>query len=322
MTTPACRPIPLSDWLKRSGRLLWPMYSRWRSAICVPTACAFWLWVIRLSWVINCSNTATCSQLISPFLSEHGQNMILRLGKLHITINWLVLLCFISSLGMFISLAFWQLDRAEEKRAMAQALEQRAMADPLPLEQAEQTALFGNQSRVVVQGEYETSISFLVTFQFYRGQAGFEVVTPFRLSDGSLALVSRGWLAPADDGGEPQVPEVSGLQSVVAEVYLPDEEIPPATVTDQSWPVSLSRLNVAQAGRLLGEPVYPYLLRLEADQPGVLARHWQAPSVSTRTHIGYAIQWFVITIVVSILALMYASNILELWRQRRHGQPG
>lgn len=248
--------------------------------------------------------------------------MILRLGKLHITINWLVLLCFISSLGMFISLAFWQLDRAEEKRAMAQALEQRAVADPLPLEQAEQTALFGNQSRVVVQGEYETSISFLVTFQFYRGQAGFEVVTPFRLSDGSLALVSRGWLAPADDGGEPQVPEVSGLQSVVAEVYLPDEEIPPATVTDQSWPVSLSRLNVEQAGRLLGEPVYPYLLRLEADQPGVLARHWQAPSVSTRTHIGYAIQWFVITIVVSILALLYASNILELWRQRRLSQPG
>ena len=56
--------------------------------------------------------------------------MTLRLGPLAIQINWLVLLCFFSSLGMFVSLAFWQLDRAAEKRALLNGLEQRAELAP------------------------------------------------------------------------------------------------------------------------------------------------------------------------------------------------
>jgi len=242
--------------------------------------------------------------------------MELKLGKLTIQINWLVLLCFLSSMGMFISLAAWQLDRAEQKRQLADALEARASMAAVPLMEAEQHPLFGDQFKVAVTGHFENSIPFLKTFQFYRGQAGLEVITPFRLNNGSLVLISRGWIAGNSEGGIPQIPPVDGQQTVVAVVAVPDQEIPPVEVNTTSWPVSLSRLNVSQAERLLGEPVYPYVLRLESEQPGVLARHWPEPRVSTRTHIGYAIQWTLIAVVVALAALLLSSNALTLWRNR------
>lgn len=243
--------------------------------------------------------------------------MILKLGQLQIKINWLVFVCLLSSLGMFISLGFWQLDRAAEKRDMADALQRRAQAAALPLQQAESASDFGNTSPVQLDGYYENEIPFLVSFQFWRGQAGFELITPFRTRDGGLVLLSRGWIAPATDRELPEIPPVVGEQTVIARVHLPEVEVPPAEVTSRSWPVLLSRFNIEQAGRLLGESVYPYVLRLEADQPGVQSRHWQPPSISTRTHIAYAVQWFSIAAVVLIASFLYSSNFISLWRRRR-----
>jgi surfeit locus 1 family protein len=257
------------------------------------------------------------NRLIFLFLSERRCNMLIRLGRLKLQINWLILLCFCSSLGMFVSLGFWQLDRAAEKRALATSLQTRARADALPLRQAERSDDFGSMSRVLLNGEYDNEVSFLLTFQFFQGQPGYEVLTPFRSDDGSLLLVSRGWLSSAAGSALPAIPEVEGRHQIQAQIYIPDLEVPAATVSDNSWPLRLSRLNVPQAGRLLGEPLYPHVLRLEAGQPGVLSRHWQPVRVSTRTHIAYALQWFGIALLVSVAALLYASNILELIKGRR-----
>lgn len=254
----------------------------------------------------------------------------MRIGQLTIKIQWLVLICLLSTLGMLISLGLWQLERAAEKRALAFDLQLRASAVPVTLHEAQQSPLFGDQMRVYVQGRFEQDAPFLIPFQFYRGRAGYEVIMPLRLSDGTLALVSRGWLAPAnevvtvgsDESGS-QLPEIPLIEDSgearqwVAQLVVPAVEVPPATVVDSQWPVRVARLNMEQAGRLLGEPVYPYLLRLEAGQPGVLARHWSVPSVSTRTHTAYAVQWFVMALMVAIAALFMSSNLAQLLKGRR-----
>src|SRR5690554_1403612 len=246
----------------------------------------------------------------------------MQIGQLTIKIQWLVLICLISTLGMFTSLGLWQLERADEKRALARDLQLRASAAPVSLHEAQQSPQFGDQMRVFAQGYIEQDAPFLIPFQFYRGQAGYEVIMPLRLSDGTLALVSRGWLAPGHEvvtaGGDgagsqlPEIPLVEGsgeARQWAAQLVVPAAEVVPATVVDSQWPVRLARLNTEQAGRLLGEPVYPYLLRLEAGQPGVLTRHWSMPSVSTRSHTAYAVQWFVIALLVATAALFMSSNL-------------
>jgi surfeit locus 1 family protein len=168
-------------------------------------------------------------------------------------------------------------------------------------------------TRVSISGEYQNEISFLVPFQFFQGRAGYELVTPFKPdSGGPLVLVSRGWLAASTGTDRPVVPVVAGPQTINAQMYVPEQPVPPAEVSDTDWPVRVPRMSVAQAGRLLGEPVYPYVLRLEADQPGVLSRHWTPPRIETRGHFAYAVQWFGIALLVLIAAVFYASNLAAI----------
>lgn len=246
----------------------------------------------------------------------------LTLGLLKVRFHPLIFLCLCSSLGMFISLGFWQLDRAAEKRAMIADLQQRAASAPVVWQEIAGLVTGdnnpGNMTRVMVSGDYQNEISFLVLFQFYQSRAGYELVTPFRPDDGgALILVSRGWI-PAESGAvspstdRPEVPVVTGRQTIQAQVYVPEQTIPPADVNDTDWPLRVSRLSGAQAERLLGEAVYPYVLRLEADQPGVQARHWTPPRIETRGHIAYAVQWFGIALLVLIAALFYASNLAAI----------
>jgi len=237
-------------------------------------------------------------------------------GKFRVNFHPLVFLCLCSSLGMFISLGFWQLDRAEEKRMMAAALQARVAAEPVPLSAVSDTP--GNLTRIFLSGEFQNEISFLLLFQFFQAQAGYEVVTPFRPADGGpLVLVSRGWISAADSSDRPPVPlPPEGIQQIRGQVYVPEFEPALADVVDTDWPVRLARLNVEQAGRLLGEPVYPFVIRLESEQPGVLQRHWSAPRLQTRSHLAYAVQWFGIALVVALAALFYSSNLARLINAR------
>lgn len=247
----------------------------------------------------------------------------LHLGKLTVQVDAFILLCIFLSCGMFISLGFWQLDRAAEKRARAEAWQSAVEADPVPFasllasdaEGGEE--LVSNNRRIALQGSFHNDISFLVLYQFFQGRPGYELVTPVRpAGGGDLVLVSRGWIAPDASGGRPEVPIVDGQQSMVARLYLPETDIPPGEVTDNSWPVRMPRMNVAQASALLGEPVYPHVLRLESGQPGVQGRHWSQPDFGTRSHYAYTAQWFGLALLVLLASFAYASNILTLLRER------
>lgn len=255
----------------------------------------------------------------------------LHIGKLTVQLDAFILLCIFLTCGMFISLGFWQLDRAAEKRAQAAAWQAAAVAEPIAFASLAQVdnlgstdatadlneTLMSDNRRVALQGTFHNDISFLVLYQFFRGQPGYELVTPVRpAAGGDLVLVSRGWIAPDSTGGRPEVPVVDGDQFLTARLYVPATELPPGDVSDDNWPVRLPRLNMDQASRLLGEPVFPYVLRLEAGQPGVQGRHWPQPDFSTRSHYAYTAQWFGLAVLVLLASFAYASNVLTLLRER------
>jgi len=240
------------------------------------------------------------------------------IGALSVRFNALIALCVVMTCGMFINLGLWQLDRAASKRQHAANWQAALDAPAESLLAIDPDALIDNQP-LRLQGRYlEQQVAFLVLFQFFQGQPGYELVSPFRLQDdGRLVLVSRGWIAPAADGSPPLIPELDQSVEIVARVHLPELPPQPGQVSDEQWPLRVARLSVEQAAQLLGEPVYPHLLRLEAGQPGVQQRHWRAPDFGTRTHYGYAAQWFLFTALLLIAALLLSSNLISLWRDRK-----
>lgn len=246
----------------------------------------------------------------------------LRFGQVRVQFNWFIALCVLLSCAMFINLALWQLERAADKRAQASQWQTLQSAEPVPfqdlLARSEVDMALANHTAVQLRGWYEPSpVAFLLLYQFWQGRPGYELVSPFRLADGSgHVLVSRGWIAAPESGGLPVIPDVQGQQEVVARLHVPELSVRPGEVSDESWPLRLPRLHIEQAAALLGESLFPYVLRLESDQPGVQARHWSAPDFSARMHYGYAFQWFMFTVATLILTVLLSSNALTLLRQR------
>jgi cytochrome oxidase assembly protein ShyY1 len=67
---------------------------------------------------------------------------------------------------------------------------------------------------------------------------------------------------------------------------------------------------------ILGEDLFPYPVRLNENQPGVLIRHWTAVTANSDVNISYAIQWFVFAATIIIVSVLASSNIVSvLWEK-------
>ncbi len=250
----------------------------------------------------------------------------LRLGALEIRFNWLIALCVVLALGLFINLGLWQLERAAQKGQMQAEFAASQQAEPTALEDLLETyssgkALLSDMAnrRVLLQGEYLADRSFLILFQYFQGRPGYEVISSFRLgSDGSLVLVSRGWLAPATTpDGVPEVPQLEGEQTLTGQLHVLDAATVSSDLETQQWPLVVRRLHLPQLEDQLGEVLPPLVVRLEPGAPGVLTRHWPAVTISTSSNIGYAMQWFGFALLTLVASVLMSSNLLQLWRQRR-----
>ena len=71
---------------------------------------------------------------------------------------------------------------------------------------------------------------------------------------------------------------------------------------------------VAMLESIFAEPLFPYLVRLTEEQPGMLVRHWPETTVDIDTHLSYALQWFTFAVMIAIAALFASSNLLALMR--------
>ena len=75
--------------------------------------------------------------------------------------------------------------------------------------------------------------------EFFDGQIGYGVVTPFRLAEtDALVLVHRGWtsgILPANT--EPATKPVEGLVEIKAQVYVPpsNARVIPSQINTNQW---------------------------------------------------------------------------------------
>ena len=57
---------------------------------------------------------------------------------------------------------------------------------------------------------------------------------------------------------------------------------------------------------MLGRPLFPYSVRLDAGQPGALRVDWEPINTQPEKHTGYAVQWFAMAIAL-VLFWVYSS---------------
>ena len=87
----------------------------------------------------------------------------------------------------------------------------------------------------------------------FEGSSGFEVITPFRLDDGTVFMVDRGWIAQASDGrpSEYAAPP-TGQVEVDARLKAGEERIAGRTSTG----IEFATIDLDELAERVGEPSY------------------------------------------------------------------
>ena len=239
-------------------------------------------------------------------IQTHG----MRFGAYRIRVAPLPAIVALILLGVMLSAGFWQLDRAEEKRRLAVEQAYRGAKKTLALEPALLTAPKLEQlrhRRASASGRYRSDKQYLLDNRTHKHVAGYHVLTPLRLQGGDVhVLVNRGWLPVGPDRG--QLPDLA-----VAEQSLTEEGLivaPPASglvlgssgYDEDAWPRVVQQVNMARIEEQLGAPLLPFVLRLGPDSGHGYAREWQVHTgLSPERHVGYAVQWFALTVALVAL---------------------
>lgn len=232
--------------------------------------------------------------------------------------EWRITLFAVVMIPLMASLGFWQLQRADEKTALAASWEQRQAQRPAPLSQLWDKA-DGTLAYVPVQfsGTFLTDEYFLLDNRIRAGRFGYEVLGIVQLegSDNTV-VVNRGWIA--GDPARlvlPQVPPVTGRVDLRGHVYVSPGA--PYLLAEQQleagWPKRIQAFEIEKIQppitAITGGSVFPYPIRINAGESAALAVDWQIVNVSPQKHQGYALQWFVMAAALFIFYLLRCSNL-------------
>ena len=216
---------------------------------------------------------------------------------------------------LFANLGLWQLERAEEKRAVEAAFSdggEGAVVNDLARENGGrigdgEVALYQPLS---AYGRYLADRQFLIDNMILDGRVGYFVVTPFETSrDEPLLLVNRGWLpktspeairsairldagaGKAITGKAGKLPRV-GIRAGDAFTDAPD------------WPRIANWPTLDELAAALGRDVLPFVLLADPDPGSHLVRSWEPRQAGPMRHIGYAVQWFALAAAVIVTAFV------------------
>jgi surfeit locus 1 family protein len=213
------------------------------------------------------------------------------------------------AVALFIRLGFWQWHRGAEgqrewQRFARGAEEMRTLGSAalasVPLYQ-----------RVSVTGTLDAQHQFFLDNRSYRGQPGYEVLTPLRRPGAVTLLVDRGWVPFS--GSRAQLPDVS-LDTEAAVTLTGRSGLLPSpglalgrAAPSGAWPKVTAFPGMAELASALGTALEPRILLLDPAAPHGYVRDWQPPGMSPLRHFSYAIQWWsfaaLVVLVWTIMAL-------------------
>lgn len=234
-------------------------------------------------------------------------------------INFKVLIFALVFLPITLMASVWQFSRAEEKQLMLDEQSARINLPAVPLQELD-LDVPQNYRPVTLNGRWSESY-FLLENRIRGGRPGYEIIGV--LESGDLrVLVNRGWVeASLDRQVLPEVQIESGQIELDGYAYRSASD--PFTLGDPvwagTWPERIQALEWDKLTERLDHPVFPYIVRLNAESESAFATGWEIVNLPPQKHIAYAVQWLALAMALVILTLFASSN-LQAWTKYRMGR--
>ena len=200
-----------------------------------------------------------------------------------------------------VALGEWQRGRANDKDALARMLEARSAMAPFELRGSVSLPdASGLEFRnVVAHGEFVRDWPVYLDNRPHSGVSGFYLAMPFRLEDGTVILVMRGWFPrdPADRMRVQAAPAPSGRTTVEGTIRRNAGQVLQLGEPAQLRPGAIvQNLTPDEFAKASGMKVLPFIIeqaaKRDANTDDGLVRDWPAPSFGADKHRGYAFQWY------------------------------
>lgn len=225
------------------------------------------------------------------------------------------LIAYLCLLPILLALGIWQLNRAEEKRVLISLKEQRQSAEVLILSKTlPDTPEAYLYKPIQAIGHYDTDHQYLLDNQVNKGKAGYFVLTPFMLKNENKAvLVNRGWLPLGKSrSGLPDIPVDSReitLNGRINRFPTVGLKLAGAEIPTDSWPAIVQVVDTQVLAKQLGYPLFSFQVELDKQADDGFTREWhETLAMTPEKHIGYAVQWFLLALTLTVLFVKYGIN--------------
>ena len=195
-------------------------------------------------------------------------------------------------------LSAWPLARRDEARAEIERVDANWDATPRPVaEVLPQLDSFDADDKwmpVTLTGEYLLDDEVLVRGRPRDGAAGFEVLVPLRLEDGTVFIVDRGWLPAGNEQDAPDMVPAApvGVVTVVVRLKAGEPVVPGRSAPEGQ----IATIHLPDLAERVGEPTFTGaygLLASEDPAPPTRPAGVVKPVADEGPHLSYAFQWIV-----------------------------
>jgi cytochrome oxidase assembly protein ShyY1 len=226
----------------------------------------------------------------------------------------LTLVVVVFAVACFVVLAPWQFGRHAERTATNDAITRSFTAAPVPVSSLPVTS--GTEWRTVsLTGSYLADKEVAARLRTVEGEAAFEVLTPFRLTDATVVLVDRGYVRPVQGRQELTLPSYpappSGSQTLAARIRV-DERDPRGRAALPGDPPQVYAVGSRTVAAATGLDIRPGYAQLSEHSPGALGV-LPLPELDSGPFLSYALQWITFG-VMALLAWLYFT-----WREIKPG---
>jgi len=220
-------------------------------------------------------------------------------------IRWRWLAVSIIAVAFLVSLALWQLQRANYKAELLERLACLQSMGPLNALQLQDLAIAeADGVQIAAQARWRAPNVWVLDNQMLQGQIGYDVIVPMQLdATGDLILINLGWVAaPVDRTQLPalHIPEQLNIEGILR-TRLGGFQIGNNTEPNAHWPVRIQRVDPVELSAQLQQPLYRGIIYQLQNTPYLV--HYQPVIMPPERHRAYALQWGLLAIAVIIVAL-------------------
>lgn len=233
--------------------------------------------------------------------------MQIPLGNYVVRVRWLVVCVMVVAIWGCVRLGLWQWHKAEQKQEITRALAHHGEAiqpQPQDLDSFAKVEALHLQT-VEFKGHYLPQYAFFLDNQVEQGQAGFDVITPFLLSDQLHVIwVNRGWVAGFAD--HQQTPKISTTQTeqVIDGLFWQQTKVGfRLDRPGKAWQLVQPVLDFAYLRQHVPYTFPNVILKLAPAVGDGYVRHWDVPAGQVEKHLSYAYQWFGFAVASLVLGL-------------------